>query len=243
MTQVIILNSGTGSRMGELTTDRPKCLVELTGGETILSRQLSLLAEFGLKEFVITTGPFEEKIKAHLEGRFEDLCFTYINNPRYRDTNYIYSMFLAEGVVKSDVILLHGDMVFEREVIKKLLAAPHSDTVLIDSGVELPEKDFKAQITGGLVRKIGVDVFGAQAVSLQPVYRFSKESFSTWLAEINCFVKDDNMKVYAENALNNLLNELALHPLELNGKFCMEIDDESDLEVARSFLMEGAGKS
>jgi choline kinase len=63
------------------------------------------------------------------------------------------------------------------------------------------------------------------------------------MAEIKRFVKDANVKVYAENALNNLLSELALHPLELNGKFCMEVDDESDLAVARSFLMEGAGKS
>ena len=42
--KALIYNSGTGSRMGKLTEDKPKCLLPLPGGETILSRQLRLLA-------------------------------------------------------------------------------------------------------------------------------------------------------------------------------------------------------
>ncbi len=239
MTQAIILNSGTGSRMGELTDNRPKCLVELSEDETILSRQLRLLSGLGLNDIIITTGPFEEKIKAHLKEGFDKLHLSYVNNPLYRDTNYIYSMYLLGDAISEDVILMHGDMIFDREVLEKLVKIEYDDAVLVDPHVELPEKDFKGLLKEGQVRKIGVDVFGPQAVSLQPVYKLSSVFFTAWMEEIRRFVEDDNVKVYAENALNNLLDELVLHPVELKEQFCMEVDDEKDLEVARSYL---AGK-
>ena len=40
----LILNSGMGTRMAPLTDRQPKCLTELSPGETILSRQLRQLA-------------------------------------------------------------------------------------------------------------------------------------------------------------------------------------------------------
>ena len=46
--------------MGCFTSQHPKCMTEIQGEETILSRQLKLLAEAGITKVVITTGPFEE---------------------------------------------------------------------------------------------------------------------------------------------------------------------------------------
>ena len=47
--KALILNSGMGTRMAPLTDRQPKCLTELSPGETILSRQLRQLAEAGDK--------------------------------------------------------------------------------------------------------------------------------------------------------------------------------------------------
>ena len=57
--KVLILNSGFGSRMGALTKEHPKCMTELKNGETIISRQLSILSKLGLRDVVITTGYFD----------------------------------------------------------------------------------------------------------------------------------------------------------------------------------------
>ena len=43
--KALILNSGLGSRMGVLTSEHPKCMTEISTRETILSRQLSMLAD------------------------------------------------------------------------------------------------------------------------------------------------------------------------------------------------------
>ena len=58
--KALILNSGLGHRMGVLTSEHPKCMTEITNKDTILSRQLKLIADAGIKEVVMTTGYFNE---------------------------------------------------------------------------------------------------------------------------------------------------------------------------------------
>ena len=51
--KAFIFNSGRGSRLGALTAERPKALVSLATGETLLAR---LLHQVGVTEVVISTG-------------------------------------------------------------------------------------------------------------------------------------------------------------------------------------------
>ncbi len=227
--------------MGDLTANRPKCLVEINRGETILSRQLHSLVDLGIEEVVITTGPYEEKIRAHLLGRFAEINVTYVNNPLYDKTNYIYSLILAAEVIKEDILLLHGDLVFDSTVLSRLYQAPYRDAALINPHVALPEKDFKAQVKAGLVRKISIDIFEDDCVFLIPIYKLCFETFKAWYDEMKRFEHDGCLNVYAEDALNNLLPALSLHAVALRHEFCMEIDNPEDLILARRRCAQQSG--
>ena len=54
--KALILNSGLGSRMGVLTKEHPKCMTEIAPGETIVSRQLRLLCDAGVKPLILGNG-------------------------------------------------------------------------------------------------------------------------------------------------------------------------------------------
>ena len=71
--KALILNSGTGSRMGDITRTHPKCMTEIGGGETILSRQLRLLSEAGVRDMVITTGSWDEAIRTAVKDQGLDI--------------------------------------------------------------------------------------------------------------------------------------------------------------------------
>ena len=58
--KAVILNSGLGSRMGDITKTHPKCMTEISENDTILSRQLKLLYKNYIKDVVITTGYFDD---------------------------------------------------------------------------------------------------------------------------------------------------------------------------------------
>lgn len=225
--KALIFNSGIGSRMGTLTGNCPKCLVKLANGETILSRQLRILSESGIKKAVITTGKYMRQIITETE-KFSDISFTFVENPRYTETNYIYSMYLAASHCDDDVIMLHGDLVFEKNVISFMLNSPLKDMCMYENSDTLPEKDFKCRIENSLLRCVSVDILGKNCHAFQPIYKLSRETFKLWAEKVGEYVSDGKTSVYAENALNDILPLLSIAAIENHSGYIHEIDNEED---------------
>ncbi len=231
--KALILNSGLGSRMGGLTSEHPKCMTQISAGESILSRQLRQLSEAGIRQVVITTGPFREALMAYCEGLGLPLEYTFVHNPDYQQTNYIYSIYLAREALRGDdLLLLHGDLVLENQALDRLLAREDS-CMAVSSTLPLPEKDFKAVIREGLILRVSVKDFDS-ALAAQPLYRLRQEDWEKWLSEIAVFCERGDTRVYAEEALNALEGEAHIHPADLENLLCAEIDTPEDLrEVSR----------
>ena len=237
----LLLNSGLGSRMGDETREHPKCLCRISDTETILSWQLKLLEGCGVTEAVVTTGHLSDMLMTYVGSLRTSIRFTFVHNPRYRETNYIYSMYLARELLRDDVLLLHGDLVLHPAVMERLAAAPVS-SVAVDASLPLPEKDFKAQLADGRVKRIGVDRFGEDCVACQPAYKWLEKDFRRWMDEIVSFVRLGEERCYAENAFNAAWRDIPLYPLDVGGLLCSEIDNQQDRElVSGRFMREVIG--
>ena len=239
--KALILNSGLGHRMGVLTSEHPKCMTEISGTETILSRQLKLLADAGIRRVVMTTGYCEDVLRRYCRSLNTGLEIDFVQNPRYDRTNYIYSVYLARDLLRDDdLLVLHGDLVFENSVLDDLLACAES-RMTVSSVLPLPKKDFKAMIPEDRIRKIGVNVFES-AVAAQPMYRFKREDLDRILDEIAAFCERGETGCYAEEAMNVLLGRdgdaPVLLPLDVKERLCAEIDTPEDLERITAELAE-----
>lgn len=234
--KALILNSGLGSRMGVLTSEHPKCMTEISSRETILSRQLKLIADAGIEDVVMTTGYYDGVLVKYCQSLDLPIHFTFVNNPIYDQTNYIYSIYCAKDYLDDDIILMHGDLVFEDVVFDKVLASPAS-CMTVSSTLPLPEKDFKAQVVNGMVMKVGVDIFN-EAMEAQALYKLLKDDWKVWLSKIVEFCETDRRKVYAENALNELNGAANIAALDVQNMLCAEIDNPEDLAVVSTKLKE-----
>ena len=224
----LLLNSGLGSRMGDETKEHPKCLTTISDSETIISWQVKLLERVGITEAVVTTGHLSDMLVAYLRSLNTPIRFHFVHNPRYRETNYIYSMYLArELLAGQDVLSLHGDLVMHPAVMEKLAASPVS-AVTVDTTLPLPEKDFKGRIRDGRLMEVGVNVFGPDCLELQHAYRVLARDFTRWMQEIERFVEDGNDRIYAENAFNAAWEDIPVYPLDVQGLLCAEIDNQED---------------
>ncbi len=234
--KALILNSGLGHRMGVLTSEQPKCMTEISAHETILSRQLNILSDAGIREVVITTGYYDALLVSYCNSLDLPIHYTFVKNPIYDKTNYIYSIYCAREYLDDDIILMHGDLVFENEVFDQVLSSPVS-CMTVSSTLPLPEKDFKAVIKDGKVTKVGVEFFN-DAMYAQPLYKLLKDDWKVWLDNIVRFCENDNVKVYAENAMNELDGKANIAALDVNNLLCAEIDNPDDLAVVSYKLME-----
>jgi phosphoenolpyruvate mutase len=234
--KALILNSGLGSRMGVLTSEHPKCMTEISSHETILSHQLRQISEAGIEEVVITTGYYDGVLVNYCNSLDLPLHFTFVKNPIYDKTNYIYSIYCAREYLDDDIILMHGDLVFENEVFDRVIASPVS-CMTVSSTLPLPEKDFKAVVKDGMVMKVGVEFFN-EAMEAQALYKLNKEDWKVWLEKIIEFCETEKTKVYAENALNELNGAANIHALDVENLLCSEIDNPEDLAVVTAKLKE-----
>lgn len=226
--KALILNSGLGSRMGVLTSEHPKCMTDIPNGETILSRQLRLLVETGVTDVVITTGYYDGVLVDYCNGLGLPLNYTFVKNPIYDQTNYIYSIYCAKDVLcDNDIIMMHGDLVFEKSVLEDILAYEHS-CMKVSSTLDLPEKDFKAVVSDGLVKAVGVEFFDS-AMEAQALYKLNKKQWAQWLDKICEFCETDKRKCYAEVALNQITDVCEIHAFDVADRLCSEIDTPEDL--------------
>lgn len=235
--KALILNSGQGKRMGELTNELPKCMTQIAEGDTILSRQLKQLHLIGITEVIITTGLFHDEIVNYCNSLELPLKYTFVNNTEYSITNYIYSIYVARDFVAGDdLILLHGDLVFEDLVLQQIIVNEHS-AMAVSSTIDLPEKDFKAVIVDNKITKVGVEFFDS-AVAAQPLYYLKKIDLKIWLDKIISFCEMGLVSCYAEDALNEVSNDCNILSFDIKSLLCNEIDTPKDLYEIKNRLKE-----
>ena len=112
--KAVILAAGRGSRMGELTSDRPKCLLEIDG-RTLLDRQVAALTAAGVAEIGVVTGWQAE--------RFEGLPFRLFHNAQWADSSMVDSLACAEEWLREGpVVVSYGDIVYAPEAVRAVVS-------------------------------------------------------------------------------------------------------------------------
>ncbi len=233
--KALILNSGIGSRMGVLTSEHPKCMTEISCKETILSRQLNQLIYAGIDDVIITTGAFNDVLEEYVRALDLPIKITYVKNSLYMQTNSIYSIYCArEYLTDTDIIMMHGDVVFENKVFDKLLEFEQS-CMVVSSTTPLPDKDFKVIVNEGSIMAIGTELF-ENAITAQPLFKLDKKIWSLWLDEIVKSCENGVTNCYAETVFKNIADKCELRALNIENLLCAEIDNSEDLSIVKSRL-------
>lgn len=235
--KAVILAAGIASRLRPYTQNTPKALVKV-GKKTILAHILDSMIEENITDIVITTGHKEGKLKRFIQKQpsYKKLNILFVFNPKYSETNYIYSLYLAkEYILNNDILLVHGDMLFDKVLLKKILKQKKS-TAMVNRIVPIPEKDFKARLKRNRIIEIGVDVKGDYVYTFMPLYKLQKKDVNTWFSQIDIAIQKGAVKIYAEHAFNEIADKLYLQPTYYTHEVCMEIDTPEDLAKAEQLL-------
>ncbi|MEM7292475.1 MAG: phosphocholine cytidylyltransferase family protein [Pseudomonadota bacterium] len=219
----ILLLAGIGSRLGK---PHPKSMTPLNNGETIISRALRILRERDLNILGIVG------FKMELVMEFApDIYFAY--NPRYDTTNTAKSLLAGlHQIDDQDVLWLNGDVVFEGEIIDRVLAADGSAVAVNNARVS--DEEVKYTLDGnGFINAISKEVRGGlgEAIGINLVRANHLSAFKSKLEEVG-----DND--YFERAMELLIEERGptFRAADVSDLNCIEIDFDEDLEAARKML-------
>lgn len=243
--QAIILAAGMGKRLGELTKNNTKCMVEVNGIR-LIDRMITQLSKLNLNRLVIVVGYEGQKLMDYIGRRYDDvLKIDYINNPIYDRTNNIYSLALAkEELCKDDTLLLESDLIFEDRMLELLVNHPDPDLALVAKyetwmdGTMVcidNERNITNFVPKEAFRYESVDIY----YKTVNVYKFSREfSRCQYVPFLEAYCRVMGNNEYYEQALRILLHlhNSTLKALPITNEKWYEIDDVQDLDIASTIF-------
>lgn len=235
--KAIILASGRGIRLGSITQDMPKTLIKILD-RPIIERILDSLLEFNIKTVIITTGFHADKLKAFImnKEKYRRLKIEYVHNSKYKETNYIYTLWLLrEKIIDDDIILIHGDVVCDSSLLKKLIKMNESH-VTVSKKDAIEPHELKAQIKNDKVVYIGLHPADEKTMLCTSIFKLLKKDIKIWMDEIDVFVNQGIVGCYAEDAFNKVSDKMTLLPLVFENEVGMDIDRKEDIKTAERLL-------
>lgn len=238
--QAIILAAGMGKRLGELTRNNTKCMVEVNG-QPLIDRLLRQLANCGLERIVLVVGYKGDDLRRHVGDSYQGIPIVYIENKLFDKTNNIYSLWMTRDLlVSDDTLLIESDLIFEDSIFQMVLNSTSENLavvdryqpwmdgtmVCIDSDLNIisfvPKKMFDYQELHTYYKTVNI-------------YKFSKEfSAKKYLPFLEAYIKAFGTNEYYEQVLRvfTMLDNSGLKALPLSGQKWYEIDDVQDLDIA-----------
>ena len=238
--QILIPAAGMGKRLGSVTADKTKCLVELNG-KTLIERCLDQVTEYPLERVIIVVGYQKDKVIDLIGDQYNGIEIVYVENKDYSSTNNIYSVFLTKDLLsKDDTIIIESDLVFDEGIIKKLFEHKSKNLAVVDK--------FKSWMDGTVVKintKEVIEHFISKSeftyddineyYKTVNIYKFSKEFLNdVYIPFLEAYANALGNNEYYEQVLKVIVNlEMdQLKAMPLDGEKWYEIDDIQDLDIA-----------
>jgi choline kinase len=229
--RAIILAAGRGSRLRPYTDDRPKCLIEIDG-RTLIERQIESLADCGVSEVVAVVGYQADLVRRVVGGRVR-----YIENSRYRDTNSLYSLWLAAEDLRDGALVINSDVLAAPLLFDWLCRAGAADAVLVDRDQVCGVEEMRVTIRGGLVVDFGKNLPAERCHGENVgMVKFGAAGACRLRESLTCLVGSGHENDWAPFAFRDVARTWPLHAIETDGHPWIEIDHAADLERARRII-------
>lgn len=237
--KAIILAAGRGSRLCNLTQDKPKCMVELKN-KPLLHWQIEALNGAGINDIYIVSGYLKDKIVAN--------NIKLLENTRWYETNMVMSLLIAKVLLFEDTcIISYADIVYPTETIQIL--AQHKDDDLVitynTQWFDLWKERFENPLSDAESFKIDNNGYlleiGKKTNSLDDIQgqymgllKFTPKGSQIIIDYVNSLPKEKQDRLDMTSLLNQLIeNNIKIKAIPIQGKW-YEIDNENDLILANN---------
>jgi choline kinase len=238
--KALILAAGQGTRIRSAHGEHPKCLIAFNDSEkTILDQQIHSLFVVGVTEIGIVVGYEKYQIIRHIMRAYRGSLhrFKFIENPRYAQTNNIYSMWLAREWLKGDsFIALNADVAFHSAVLPLAIECEASITMIVDRAWR--DETMKVVIKGNRILNMGKHITEEEYSATYIGVTIFRESIADlFFGKIDRLIWDGTQNVFFNAGVQQLIADgVRVGYADVGHLAWAEIDDPADLGFARSHI-------
>jgi choline kinase len=222
--RVISPAAGVGSRLSRHAQHTPKCLMRVDG-QTIAERTMGICRERGITDFVFIVGYESEAVRRVLgEG------VRYYENPFYRISNSIASLWLARKELEGDLLIMNSDVFFDPQLIEPLLADDRP-AVLLSDRTRIAEADYRFALEGDRIVRYGKQLTDAETdAEYVGIARINAPFTSRFAERLDKLVRAGRLDAWWEDALYDFAGEQPVFARDVEGQFWGEVDFMEDYQ-------------
>jgi L-glutamine-phosphate cytidylyltransferase len=234
--KAIILSAGQGSRLGHLTDDRPKCLIDFNG-RTLLDRQLDTLAANGIDEAVVVTGFHDELVEAAIAARSGGPKVRTVYNPFYKVADNLGSLFIARHELEGDCLVWNGDTLVSEQLMSRVVGNDRQGiAVTIDRKDGYDADDMKVVVDGGgqlhaIGKRLPLEEVNAESIGLLAFRGGGAELFREWIEKV--IRTGEGTTIWYLRVIHQIAQERPVWTVDIQGEEWGEVDFPEDVEHAR----------
>lgn len=233
ITTALLLAAGTGSRLHPLTDIAPKCLTEING-TTLIERFIHALQCNGITRLVIVVGYLDTHIIRYLNQLKSDLEIEYISNTKFRNTNNIYSLWLARTTINEPFLLAECDLVFDPSLLHPLMSP---DRIAVSRRLPWMNGSTVSLDLANRVSRLHTKNNHSRGETIFKTVNLYSFSVPTWRLIIACLqdqIDAGRLSGYYETVLTELIEErrVSLKAVFFDEARWYEVDTLPDLKAA-----------
>ena len=247
--KALIIAAGQGSRLEDITKDKPKALIQLLG-LSLIERIILTTKQAGIHEFIIVIGYLGEKIKVKLgDGERYGVKISYIENREWEKGNGV-SVLKANELLNENFILLMSDHIFDIRILKELSGYSMRNSVVlaIDKKNRPHPGDTKVLEKEGKIVDIGKNIKESNCLDTgiflcsPRIFSYLEETVKAGKTELaDCIamaVKNRDAEVFDIGQIESYASKMRkdIKP------WWIDIDTEEDLKRAEQIIIENSSK-
>ncbi len=125
----VILAASRGNELHELTHDKPKAMISISG-KTLLARLMDGLKRAGINKSTVIAGYKAESID--LPGI--EKCI----NENYENGDELKTLICAQDSFDDDMLILYSDLLFREYILRDLIETKGEIVIVVDSALDNP---------------------------------------------------------------------------------------------------------
>ena len=226
----VLLAAGMGLRLGDITKEKPKALVEVAG-EPLCFYALRFLENCGVNEIIVVGGFGIEQLKEAI-GKFKNnVPITILENQNYQKGNLL-SLMSALPKLFNSFLLVNTDHIYSRGIATVVKNNLQNITAFVDYDRQLGDDDMKVKLANGQVHLMSKKLTDFDCGYVGMTY-VDQEQLPAYLRAVQEVYKNNPDTAVVENVLVELAkNGMPPGTGDISGHGWLEVDMPDEREQA-----------
>lgn len=235
----ILLAAGVGRRLASLEQLSPKCLLRFDG-HSLLLRHLDILQSLGFERTLIVVGHMDHMIREEAARWKGTMAIDFAYNGEFRRGSILsLKAGLGEASRESDQVVMDADVLYDREVLRRLAEGPFGNGFLLDPRSHSEGEEMMLGVKDDRVctisRNIGTgwDLVG-EGIGF---FKIQAEDVAQLDSDLTSLIDEGKLDADYEDGIDVFLQKRPAYYATVNDLPWTEIDFDEDVETARNEVL------